>query len=193
MGHYFISFRPYLFLIVFIASFVITYVISNPSKEVEIPTNRITYTPEYSFNHGNEIALVYITSAHCGFCKLPEMPNLIEQSKMRARNAALENGASFATIGVVVDWNVDQGFDHLRQFGEFDEVIIGRNWFNTGARKFIYADTTVSRGSVPQLVIVSRVNNIQINDTRSIYDIKEQNIIARYRGVEEIKKYANNQ
>jgi len=184
--------RYYHYLIIFIVSFTLSYLYSNFSKEENTNTES-TYLPEYLFSDGNEIALVYITSAHCFFSTSPEMPKLIEKAKLRARNEAIENGASFAAIGVVVDWNVNQGFKHLSQFGEFDEVIIGRNWFNTGARKFIYADTTVLRGSVPQLVIVSRLNEVQRNDASSTYNIKEQNIIARYSGADEIEAYANNQ
>lgn len=185
--------RLFYFVILFIFSFTCAYLIGNYTKDDINSIDDTIYTPEYKFNDGDEIALIYITSAYCRFSTSPEMPELIERAKLRARDEAIDNGANFAAIGVVVDWNVKDGFNHLSKFGEFDEVMVGRNWFNTGARKFIYADTTIERGSVPQLVIVSRVNDIQVNETRNIYNIKEQNIVARFRGADEIKEYANNQ
>ncbi len=186
--------KYYHYLIVFIFSFACAYIVNNMGYRI-INSNIVDgtmYMPEFRNLDGDEIALIFITSPYCYFSNLAEMPQLIEKSKIRAMNIANDSQANFAAIGVVIVWDVNEGFEHISNFGQFDEIMIGRNWFNIGARKYIYADTTISKGSVPQLLIVSRKNEIKIKEDRSIYKIKEQNIIARYRGFDEIKLFAIN-
>ena len=55
-------------------------------------------------------------------------------------------------IGVALDWATDSGLAYLREFGRFDEIAVGRNWFNLVAERFIWSDST-AQGSIPQVLV----------------------------------------
>ncbi len=61
-------------------------------------------------------------------------------------------GRQFRMIGVAIDWSPDSGLAYLKEFGEFDELVVGRNWFNIAAERFVWADTTAISG-IPQLLV----------------------------------------
>lgn len=50
---------------------------------------------------------------------------------------ARKHGYHFSTVGVSDDWAVSRGLEILAEFGPFDEVVVGRNWFNTGVERYI--------------------------------------------------------
>ena len=62
------------------------------------------------------------------------------------------SGQQFRAIGVALDWSPSMGLSYLSQFGAFDELNVGHNWFGLGAQGLIWADTT-GRPAIPQLLV----------------------------------------
>ena len=60
----------------------------------------------------------------------------------------------FSTVGVSLDWAVDEGVERLRNYYVFDEVIVGRNWLNTAAVSYMWRDYPGDR-SIPQVVLLA--------------------------------------
>lgn len=149
------------------------------------------YSPSNTFETGKELALVYITSHNCGYCMFPNLPFYVEKSKVKAKSIALDAGVNFTVIGVVIGWSVQDGLDHLRNFGEFDEVMAGRSWFNIGARKYIHNVVPSNRkGAVPQIVLVLRDVIAEVGAERNFYEVHNQIEVARFYGNEEIEDFA---
>jgi hypothetical protein len=181
---------------IFFLSFLITFIYGNlnifQNVASEDLNNRNLYKPDYQYKSGKELAMVYISSPNCGYCTSPNMPEYVEKSKLNAQKIAKENDANFSVIGVAIGWSVQEGLDHLENFGTFDEVMAGRNWFNIGARKYIYNEIpSGTKGSVPQIVLILRNASIESGTDKSIYKVTSQSEFARLQGRDEIKKFAS--
>lgn len=50
---------------------------------------------------------------------------------------AARNDFEFTSIGVSDHWSIREGWRLVNEMGQFDEVIVGRSWLNTGREKFI--------------------------------------------------------
>lgn len=96
-----------------------------------------TYMPIYEretdIATGTELVMVYIGASHCGPCVQPEYKAALEEAKVRLAEQAEAQGKGFAVIGVSIDFEPQVGFDFLNASGTFDEMVIGRNWFNSAA------------------------------------------------------------
>lgn len=96
-----------------------------------------TYTPIYEqesgIEAGTELVMVYIGASHCGPCVQPEYKAALEQAKALLAEQAEAAGKGFAVIGVSLDYDPEVGIDFLRESGKFDELVIGRNWYNSAA------------------------------------------------------------
>ncbi|GAB5534521.1 MAG: hypothetical protein Rubg2KO_07700 [Rubricoccaceae bacterium] len=80
---------------------------------------------------GTELVMVYIGASHCGPCIQPDYKAALEQAKLLLAEQAEAAGHGFAVIGVSIDYSADVGFQFLKESGGFDELVIGRNWFNS--------------------------------------------------------------
>lgn len=100
----------------------------------------------------------------------------VRVAKTAMRAFAAESRYYYSTIGVSDEWVVQSGLQILSEFGAFDEVIVGRNWFNTGVQKYI--TTMMARPVVPQVIIT--VQDIDINVRPPKYgEVRE---VARFVG-----------
>ncbi len=77
---------------------------------------------------------------------------MVAQSMAAMLQYANESGFYFSTIGVSDDWSVERGLRILEEFGTFDEVIVGRNWFNTGVERYITEAGALA--AFPQIVVL---------------------------------------
>ncbi|MCW9708901.1 hypothetical protein [Fodinibius salsisoli] len=111
-------------------------------------------------------------------------------SKLKALEIAKEHNANFATIGVGISWSARKGFSHLEKFGTFDEIMVGRSWFNTGARIYIHTDIpTDTKGSVPQILLAFRNVLYESRPIKNKYKISNKTEYARFKGLDEIKQF----
>lgn len=113
------------------------------------------YTPSTSNPSGPELVAVFITAEFCIGSRQPHMPQTIERMKLllAAQTAPARRG--LAVVGVSLDWKTQAGIDHLAKFGAFDEMIVGRNWFGTGAIHFVWRDHA-GQPATPQIVLLRR-------------------------------------
>jgi len=81
-----------------------------------------------------------------------ELHDAVLGAKSALRSHAQEHGYMFSTVGISNQWLVREGFEQLQEYGDFDEVIIGRNWLNTGVGQYIRPGT--DRAAVPQLRVL---------------------------------------
>lgn len=76
----------------------------------------------------------------------------IREAKAAVREQAVKAGYYFSTIGISDDWSISRGLSILEPFGPFDEVTVGRNWFNTGIKRFV--NDLAGEAVVPQIAVV---------------------------------------
>lgn len=75
-------------------------------------------------------------------------------AKDAVRDLARESGYFFTTVGISDMWNPTRGVEQLARFGDFDEIIAGRNWLNTGIKAYI--DDLIAPAAVPQVIVTCR-------------------------------------
>jgi hypothetical protein len=99
------------------------------------------------------------------------------------RAEARRRGVFFTTIGISDDWDVEKGLRTLQSFGWFDEVVVGRNWLNTGIVKYIN-DFGATPG-VPQVVVTEQI--IAIDSLP--FEYGRLKILARFVGREQLAQW----
>ncbi len=114
------------------------------------------YVPSYDLVRGSEIVMVYVGSSTCGFANGPEMPELIERTKLSLQQKAVARGSVFSVVGVSIDWNVNKGIQHLAKFGLFDEIMTGRKWQGHGGRHYFWESLPSSIRATPQVLVAAR-------------------------------------
>ena len=79
----------------------------------------------------------------------PAYVTQVRAARDSLRALAAREGIYYSTVGVGTHWEIAEGLRVLNAYGPFDEVSVGRGWFNTG--RFRY-----SGGTVPAAFGVSR-------------------------------------
>lgn len=102
---------------------------------LSLPVSAQEYVPAYDrgigMRSGTEVVLVYFGSSTCGPCQFEEFKTALEQAKVLLFERAEAEGKAFAVMGVSVDHDIEEGLAFLADSGRFDEVVVGRNWFNS--------------------------------------------------------------
>jgi hypothetical protein len=81
-----------------------------------------------------------------------ELAASVSAARDSLRAVAERHGLYYSTIGVSDNWSLERGGEILEAFGAFDEVIIGRNWLNTGIETFV--SRLGATAGVPQVVVL---------------------------------------
>jgi hypothetical protein len=131
----------------------------------------------------SEVVLVLMGNSQCGACNDPDVPAAVARLKTMTDSAATRTEMRFSFIGVSLDWNVGNGLEYLARYGGYDEVIVGRNWLNTGVTSWIWRDHP-GPPSMPQAVLLLRT----IEQGERGITISRDSILARYVGVDELKR-----
>jgi hypothetical protein len=134
----------------------------------------------------DDVILVFVGATFCGALDHEAMPAVIDEAKVRLRERALDTDRRFVAKGVALDWSVSEGLGFLRQFGEFDEVLAGRNWLNTGAARYMWTDIP-GPAAVPQLLVLLRSAEVSAQGI----EFGEERLLLRKLGVEEILEWAD--
>lgn len=95
-------------------------------------------------------------------------------ARQSLEETAREKGYLYSTVGVSDAWNVDEGLAILRAFGPFDEVVVGRNWLNTGVKA--YLTDFGAKPAVPQVVVL--LHEIRLDDLSTMYRDRRELIRA---------------
>ena len=134
---------------------------------------------------GEEIALVYVGSSTCAWSNAEQLPAIVQGLKQELLARARQAGKGFLAIGVAQDGVAANGVEHLYGFGEFDEIIAGRGWANTGIQKYVYGDLP-GPGGTPQILVVARTLN---HETGHVV-VGGERVLARMVGLTEITDWA---
>lgn len=135
---------------------------------------------------GTELVVVYMGSANCAWSNRDSVSLAVREIKSVLADRAEERGHAFASLGVALDWSVEEGLDHLEEFGHFDEVAAGRNWLNHAAIDYLWKDVP-GRAATPQVLVLKR--SIRGPDDRSPgrrYDVGDPELVVRKVGYDEI-------
>ena len=146
-----------------------------------------TYHPKNKNPNGVELIAIYIGAEFCGPCHDPQLKRAIGRMKAILADRAAKERQSFSVTGVATDWEVEKGIKYLRSIGPFDEIVVGKSFFNQAASEYIWKDSSVST-LVPQLVLIERVVNYQ--DGRAI--ISNYKVVERHFGTTEIISWVKN-
>ena len=91
----------------------------------------------------------------------------------------------FSAIGIANDFSVEKGWEFLKSTGYYDEVIIGKNWLNSGSIEHIWNHEQPAP-AMPQILVFKR----EINIDESIM-VGKKSYLARYIGSGEIEDWVN--
>jgi hypothetical protein len=133
---------------------------------------------------GREVVLVFIASSSCPGAKDPRLPEALADIQNHLRREAGEQGSTFVSIGVSLDWDIEKGIKLLRRFGAFDEIAVGRSWMNGAALKYIWEDLP-GAASIPQVLLVERT----VTQDRAIF-VGGERVRFRKVGAEAIVRWS---
>ena len=102
-----------------------------------------------------EVAAVFISMADCCDALTRDLRGPIDSVRTLLRTRAARAQESFRMVGVSLDWEPEVGWNYLRQFGAFDEIAVGSNWFGLQPEILMFSGANVE-ASIPQLVIYER-------------------------------------
>ncbi len=149
------------------------------------------YSPSYRRGGGDELVMVYLGAASCGWSNAEGMPELIEKIKLALHAEATARGWAFESVGIALDWNVEAGLSHLRKFGGFDEVSAGRNWDNSLAVRYLGAVEELP--ATPQIIAIHRVvTAANMRDGPFVLQSDSEEVLVRMSGGVEIKRWVRN-
>jgi hypothetical protein len=108
----------------------------------------------------------------------------VREAKEAMREHAAQHGYLYSTIGVSDAWETKEALEILAAFGWFDEMIVGRNWFNTGIQK--YVDERGVLAAVPQVVVTAQ--HVRVDTIPFAYGEMEE--LIRIIGHNEMAKWS---
>lgn len=100
------------------------------------------------------LVFVYIGSATCAASTRADV-RAATQALLRAVRSAVRSQTALTTVGVAVDWSVEEGRRHLRRVARFDQLSLGGSWHGLGAIRYIWADVP-GPAATPQVILLRR-------------------------------------
>lgn len=167
---------------------------STPSENTSSEAGyQSTYQPDYVTDHATELVAVVITASDCGWiCDSSETKSTIAQAIDQLQLKADSLRIGFMTIGVSLDWVLDDGVNHLNSITSFDEIIVGNNWFNTGGLKYIF-DEMQGSPQVPQFVLTKRTYEASVDSSGMIMGlpsgVRSEEVLVRQLFVNDLKDW----
>lgn len=152
---------------------------TTPALETE------SYRPGVNRAVGEQLVLVYIGSSRCRWSNGPELPNVIGSLKTALHDQAQTAGMGFAAVGIARDATAADGIAHLTKFGDFDEVMSGHGWANTGVQRYIYG-AMPGIGATPQVLVVARTLDYRLGHV----SVVDERTLVRKVGTDEIIAWA---
>ncbi|MGD2153917.1 MAG: hypothetical protein PVG79_11675 [Gemmatimonadales bacterium] len=148
----------------------------------------VTPAPDWDLERGTteQIRMIFIGSSTCGAHRDAGFRAAIATAKRALAERFTGAGRQFASAGVAIDWRIEDGIEFLAEFGEFDEIIVGGNWLNSGAIRYVWEDFPGS-SVVPQVVVARR----SVNVSGSTIAVGEEELLARLAGAEQIMEWVD--
>ncbi|SHE31330.1 hypothetical protein SAMN05443144_10131 [Fodinibius roseus] len=138
-----------------------------------------------------ELAFIYIGCSTCSAANIEGLPSAIDIIKKNLKENASLYEYGFRTIGISKDYINTEGLVHLAKYGNFDEVMTGNGWSNTGILKYIYTDIP-GKAAIPQILVTRRKFREIVNNNIAAYrGIEKEVLLIRKVGTRDIIKWAN--
>ena len=135
---------------------------------------------------GTEVLAVFLASSTCGALEYPGLVEAMDRIRRTLRAAASREGKTFVAVGVSLDQDPWHGAEFLKKLGQFDEILSGGSWLNTGSIAFILRDFP-GRRSIPQLVLVER--DVTMSGNNGVESVNDR-FVTRKIGAEAIVNFA---
>ena len=145
---------------------------------------RTGFIPSARRDPGEELVFVFIGSSSCHWSNLPEMVQLVRDGRDAVHAKAEAEGLGFAAMGVAQDNIAERGIEHLRQFGRFDELAVGRGWLNSSLLKYVYGEFP-GAAATPQVVVVAR----SLIEHGGQWSVEAERVLVRLSGLSEIRRW----
>jgi hypothetical protein len=148
-----------------------------------------TYTPRYQHRSGEQLVMVYLGAAGCGWSRLPQVREAVRHLKAHLAATAHDQGLDFRAVGVALDWSPRDGIRHLARFGSFDEVSAGYQFGNAHAIRYIWSNGG-AQPATPQ-VLIYRIRFTAPSATNSVGRFAESDrfLVAALVGVETLTRW----
>ena len=143
------------------------------------------YSPTNANPNGPELVMTYISSSWCIGNRAPGLHEAVDSLKLLLANWAHQHDMTFRAVGVALDWQPDSGLVYLAEFGKFDELNVGSNWFNLSAATFIWGDTS-SAPSIPQVLVYRH----DISSTKNRVTVGKPVLLKRVQGGDQVVAWA---
>jgi len=108
------------------------------------------------------------------------MPELIDSVKVQLRREAEARGRRFRAVFVGTDWEPESSIALAKRDGSWDELIVGRHWFNLGAERYIWGDPDTTP-AMPQFIVFE-----QSITTDGGIEFGEREVLVRVMGPDEL-------
>ncbi|HEX8450635.1 MAG TPA: hypothetical protein VF647_00995 [Longimicrobium sp.] len=134
---------------------------------------------------GREVVAILISSSTCianqqaGF--KPAVREMMRRLGVQRDSAKLH----LSITGVSTDWEPRVAVSYFEEFGEFDELVVGRNWFNSAITQHVW-QTEGARSVIPQIILLERT----VTQGERGLRITGERVIGRFWGGDEIMAWA---
>ena len=133
-----------------------------------------------------EVVAVFISMADCCDALTKDLRGPVDSVRSILTRRALRANEAFRMVGVSLDWAPEVGWNYLRQFGDFDEVAVGSNWFGLHPEMLIFSGAQVEP-SIPQIVIYE--HTVALGDAKPAFGPRR--ILRSLRGRDQIVAWLN--
>jgi hypothetical protein len=138
-----------------------------------------------SLKTGDEMLVIFIGGSFCGGSAQPGLREAVATVNREMAATARAAGRRFVSVGVAMDWSVEDGVRFLHEFGKFDELVVGRNWLNSAVVRYVWRDVPGS-ATLPQIVVVMR----HVTVAPTTIAVGDERLLVRKLGADEIIDWA---
>jgi hypothetical protein len=146
------------------------------------------YHPSNRNPNGREVVAVVISSTSCVANDDPTFRPALREMMRRLGVQRDSLGISVAIVGVIADWSTRDGIAYLQDIGDFDEISVGRNWFNNTVVQRVWMSEGASP-SVPQVILLEHTVN-DGSDGSNRVSVTGERVLRRIVGGDAIQAWA---
>ena len=96
---------------------------------------------------------VFLGSNECYACRIAGVGDRVRFMLDSLRRDAAVRQVPFSALGIAVDGAPLDGVKWLQQYGRFEEVAVGGNWYNTAVLRFVWSNPQTTAG-IPQIIVL---------------------------------------
>jgi hypothetical protein len=114
------------------------------------------YQPKAEMVDGNELTFVYFGGNGCAPCVAPGMKEAVIKARAMIAQLAAKEHRPFSATGVALDSDIAKGVAFLDTVGPWDQIVVGREWFNSAVLDLMATGPLEPMVGIPQIIIYER-------------------------------------